>query len=98
MLGFLRRKEEETGDLAEMMTQTEYVSVILQHKLNSGELRWTDEEIQFFIPVVLNFTDFTWLDLIAKNNCKDYEVIRDFLDHVKALMRANSEGFAKKVE
>lgn len=96
MFNFLKKNNEP--DLIDMMTNMEVTSQILLLKLKTGDAKWNDKEIQYFLPLVLNFTNFEWLDEIAKKEYpKDYEVISHFLDNVKKLMRIKADELSKEI-
>ncbi len=60
----------------------------LKKEIESNNLKWNDEAVQSFLPIALNYTDFEWLELIAKKEKnEDYQIIKEFLDHVQHLMR-----------
>ena len=69
------------------------ISKTLQLKLAKGEAQWEDEDIQFFIPVALSFTDFDWLKLIAEHNLisEDELIVKNFLDMCESLKDVNSK-------
>ena len=76
------------------------MSTTIQLKLQKGELEWEDEEVQFFIPAALFFTDFDWLELIAENNLieEDAVIVKRFLKSVKSLTEINSQLLEQEIE
>jgi hypothetical protein len=93
MLDFLKKQDKYSEeDFAHMVANIRYTSKILQLEVYQKTTPWSEDKIQAFIPIALHFTDFEWLDLIAQKNCtKDYDVIHDFLEHVKVLIKINEE-------
>ena len=91
------------SDIEKMMGEVSLISKSLQLELAKGNLKWEDEEIQFFIPVALSFTDFDWLELIAENNLvkEDEIIVKNFLAMVKSLKNVNegrlNENIAEKI-
>lgn len=81
------------SEVEEMMQSIEVISKELQLKLLKGEMKWEDEAIQFFIPVILNFTEFDWLELIAENNLieEDAIIVKNFLGMAKSLAKINAD-------
>ncbi|MBQ2654034.1 MAG: hypothetical protein IJF83_10800 [Methanobrevibacter sp.] len=86
-----------------MFSDIKSISKTLQLELLKGNIKWEDDEIQFFIPSVLIFTDFDWLELIAEYNLveEDEIVVKNYLAMVKSLIDINgdrlSEEVAKKI-
>lgn len=86
-----------------MFSDIKSISKTLQLELLKGNIKWEDDEIQFFIPAVLIFTDFDWLELIAEYNLveEDEIVVKNYLAMVKSLIDINgdrlSEEVAKKI-
>jgi len=94
MFDFLKKNDaEEEFDIIDMnalMEQMENTSIKLKYGLLTGEIKWSDEEVQLFLPIAMTFANWDWLELIAKNDCKkDYKAIKDFLDHCQALVKVN---------
>ena len=87
-------------DLQEQMIEVDMQAEIFKQALENGELKWDDEIIQFFLPLVLHFTHFDWLKLIAENNLvkEDEIVVKNFLDMVQSLMSLNQEQLEQQVE
>ena len=75
-----------------MFENLESISTKLQLDLLKGDVEWEDDVIQFFIPVILNFTNFEWLELIAEHNLidEDEKVVKNFLAMVKSLAEVNA--------
>lgn len=83
------------NDLKEM----QLVSSHIQLELLKGNMEWEDEKVQLFIPVVLTFTDFDWLKLIAEHICidEDEEIVKNFLERVKALSNFNEQRLNENI-
>ena len=95
---FDRFKKNDEPNLQRMFEEMEMMSRINLLELKTGDVKWNDEQIQYFLPMVLNFTNFEWLDEIAKNEYpKDYEVISHFLDNVQKLMQIRANELEKRV-
>ena len=79
--------------LEENYEQMQLISKVIRLQLETGELDWADSRVQFFIPVVLNFTDFDWLELVAENNLveEDAKIVKNFLKSVQTLMEVNAQ-------
>ena len=77
-----------------------FISKSIQLDLAKGELKWEDDIVQFFIPVVCYGTDFDWLKLIAENNLieEDEKIVKNFLDMVKSLADVNAKRLDEAVE
>lgn len=73
---------------------------IIKLKIEKGELKWEDEEVQFFLPAILYLTDFEWLNIIAENILidEDEKVVKNFLQQVQGLMQVNAENLDKALE
>lgn len=86
--------------IGQQITEVEVRGEVLKEALENGELEWDNETVQFFIPVVLHFTNFDWLRLIAENNLvkEDEIVVKNFLDMVQSLMEINEIQLEKAVE
>ena len=86
--------------LEQQMIEVESRAEIYKQALKDGDLDWEDEQIQFFLPVILHFTNFDWLQLIAENNLveEDEKVVKDFLDMVQALIKVNAEQLEQSVQ
>ena len=82
------------------MLEMEFMSKAMQFDLEKGELNYDDEKVQYFLPVVLHFTNFEWLKIVAENTLteEDGKIVRNFLDMVKALVEVNAEQLTKDVE
>lgn len=97
MFGLFKKEDESEispQEFMQLMADLKFTSMYLQLELAQNKIRWSDDKIQFFIPLILHYTDFEWLDLIAKQNCnKDYQVIHNFLEHVQNLMKVNEQKF-----
>ena len=80
--------------------ELEFMSKAMQFDLEKGELNYDDEAVQYFLPVVLHFTNFDWLKIVAENTLteEDEKIVRNFLDMVKALIEVNAEHLTKEVE
>jgi hypothetical protein len=86
--------------LEQQMIEVESRAEIYKQALANGDLEWEDETIQYFLPVILHFTNFDWLRLIAENNLveEDEKVVKDFLDMVQALLKVNTEQLEQSVQ
>ena len=86
--------------LEEQMIETEMQGEFFRLALESGAVEWEDERIQFFIPIILHFTNFDWLKLIAKHNLvkEDEIVVNNFLDMVQSLMKINETNLEQAVK
>ena len=82
------------------MLELRYMSKALMYDMEKGELSYNDEKIQFFLPVVLYFTDFDWLKVIAENTLieEDEMIVKNFLDMVKTIIDTNSEQLQESIE
>lgn len=79
--------------------EMQLISKQIQIDLLKGNRKWEDEEVQFFIPVALSFTDFDWLKLIAEHNCikEDEEIVLNFLKQVESLKEVNKGLLEEKI-
>ena len=95
---FSRFRKNDEPDLEKMLKEVEMISQINLLELKTGDAKWNDKKIQYFLPMVLNFTKFEWLDKIAENEYpKDYEVISHFLDNVQKLMMVKAEEMQREM-
>lgn len=95
---FDRFKKNDEPNLQRILEEMEMISRINLLELKTGDAKWDDKKIQYFLPMVLNFTNFEWLDEIAKNEYpKDYEVISHFLDNVQKLIRIKGDELTKEM-
>ena len=63
-------------DTIESIMEIEMQGEMFKKALENDELKWSDDIIQFFLPLILHFTNFDWLRLIAENNLvKEDEVV-----------------------
>ena len=92
-----RFRKNDEDDVAGMFADMEMVSQSLQLQLANETIDWNDETIQFFIPVVLNFTNHDWLRLIAKHSIYNDKFIFDFLDYVEELQTVNAKMLENKL-
>lgn len=83
----------EVMDAEKMLTTLELCSKTLQLKMLNGDASWDDQEVQFFIPVVLYFTNFEWLRLIAENHLieEDEKIVKNFLSFCESLRDVNNQ-------
>lgn len=81
------------------IVEVERQGELFKKALESGDMKWEDETIQFFIPLILHFTNFDWLRLIAENNLveEDEVVVKNYLDMVQSLMKLNQEQLEQEV-
>jgi len=81
-------------------TELQVMSKDFQLKLLKGELKWEDEIIQFFLPVILYFTDWEWLEIIAENILieEDEKIVKAFLEKAKTITETNSDNLNKAVQ
>lgn len=90
MFEFLKRNQEPEPDNA--MMEMEYISAINLQLLHNGVVKWSDDEIQHWLPVGLYWTSFEWLEEVAKHEFKeDYQVIHEFLEKTQMIMKVNSQ-------
>lgn len=61
--------------------------------LAKGEADWEDEEIQFFLPVVLFHTNWDWLEIVAGNTLieEDAKIVKNFLAQTQSLTEINTD-------
>lgn len=80
-------------------SEMQLMSKQIQLDLAKGKLNWDDNEVQFFIPAALFFTDFDWLELIAENTLveEDGKVVKNFLAMVKSLKEVNSANLHQEI-
>ena len=83
-----------------ILSSVEIQSKELQLALLKGEIKWEEEAIQYFLPIVLEFTNFDWLKLIAENCCikEDEIVIKNFLDMVESIKKVNQIALQESYE
>ncbi len=83
----------------EEYTEMQMLSQFIKEQLKTGELKWGDEPVQFFLPVIIHFTEFDWLRLIAENALtqEDEVVVKNFLIMVEGLMEVNSQQLESQV-
>ena len=93
-------KNIDVSDIQAAFSTTQIMSKDLQLRLLKEEVEWDDEIVQFFIPIVLKFTDFDWLKLIAEHNCikEDEIIIKNFLDMVESLRDINEQTLHHRME
>ena len=99
-MSFLDRfkKEETSGDeISDMFASMEMASQSLQFQLEKGMIDWNDDAVQLFLPVILNFTDYDWLKLIAKHSIYNEKEVISFIEYVKQLHIANARALENKV-
>lgn len=84
----------------ESYTEMQVINKTILLQLHKGELEWSDEKVQFFIPAALFHTDFDWLNLCAENMLieEDEKVVKNFLEQVQALMKVNADELNRQVE
>ena len=80
--------------------EAQMISKEILLKLEKGELNWSDEYVQFFIPIALYFTDFDWLKLMAEHNLieEDCKIVNNFLDMVQTIMQVNTQQLEEGVK
>ena len=93
-------KNIDVSDIQAAFSTSQIMSKDLQLRLLKEEVEWEDEVVQFFIPIVLKFTDFDWLKLIAEHNCikEDEIIIKNFLEMVESLRDINEHALHCKME
>ena len=93
-------KNVEVSDIQAAFSTSQIMSKDLQLRLLKEELDWEDDIVQLFIPIVLKFTDFDWLKLIAEHNCikEDEIIIKNFLDMVESLRDINEQTLHHRME
>ena len=86
-------------DTIEDIMEVEMQGEMFKKALEKGILQWEDETIQFFLPLILHFTNFDWLRLIAENNLvkEDEIVVTNFLDMVQSLIQINEQQLEEAV-
>lgn len=79
--------------------EMQLLSQSIQLQLIKGELNWEDEIVQFFLPAVMYFTDFDWLNIIAENTLveEDEKIVKNFLAKVQSLIEINSNNLNEAV-
>ena len=85
--------------MEEAYAQSQLISKLIQMKLEMGEAKWEDEQVQFFLPVVLHLTDFDWLNIAAENMLieEDEVIVKNFFAQLQSLMKINENGLHKSV-
>lgn len=93
-----RRKDEKIDTTTELLIQQELISDSILLDLYRGNLKWSDDIVQHFIPVVMSLTNFEWLKLIAKNSKYHQKSIYDFLEYVETLVKVNGEKLSDGIK
>lgn len=89
MLDFLKKKEPEPDTT---LMEMEFITELNLQMLHNGVLKWSDDEIQHWLPVGLYWTSFELLEEVAKHEFKDdYPIIHEFLEKTQMIMRVNSK-------
>lgn len=99
---FLRNNDSSElteNKIFDTLNELEQCSIMVQFELMKGNWKWHEDRVQSFIPLILNLTNFEWLELIAKYEChEDYEAIKKFLDHAQNLMKNGNEILRKGID
>lgn len=68
--------------------------------IKNGKLKWNNEEVQFFIPAILEICDFDWLSLIAENILikEDEKIVKDFFEKCKVLSAHNGKLLEEEIK
>ena len=85
--------------MKETYDEVQLVSKDLQLKLEKGEIEYSDDVVQFFLPSIFNLTEFEWLDIVAKNTLieEDYKIVSNYLSMVKILTDINAQILEQSV-
>ena len=75
------------------------ISKDLQLKLSKGELDYSDDIIQFFLPSIFHLTEFDWLEIVADNTLieEDAVIVKNFLSMVESLTEVNQQRLEQSV-
>lgn len=86
--------------LEQDLHEVKLMSKEYQLALAKGEVDWENEEIQFFLPVVLFHTNWDWLEIVAENILieEDFKVVKNFLEQSKSLTEVNTGLLNQAVE
>ena len=79
--------------LMENMIEGEIMAKAIMHDIEKGKLSFNDEKVQYFLPVVLYFTNYEWLKYVADNTLieEDAKIVKNFLNMVETIVHTNSE-------
>ena len=93
------KRFEDSRDFQEYLDRVMLISERLQYALKNDNVKWESNEIQFFLPVILYFTNFDWLMLCAEHYCTNSEkvIINRFFNHVKHVIEVNERMIGNKM-
>lgn len=85
--------------IGEQILEVNVQGEIFKIALEKGDLKWDDEIIQFFLPLILYFTNFDWLKLVAENTLveEDEIVVKNFLEMTESLIKINEDNLELSV-
>lgn len=97
---FFKRKDSTEEKIDNMIHEIIMLSALNKAQLEAGNVEWTESVIQDFLPIVLRYTSWDWLDLIAKHEllCEEYSVVKNFLKKAEMIVENNQKILSNKME